>query len=134
MGRIDVALAVAARSGRLLVRRRAAGLHMAGRWEFPGGKVAAGEDPQAAARRELLEEAGLEARVLEPLALVVHDYADRPLRIHAFLALEPAGDPVDDAAHGLAWSWKTLAELRDLDMPEANRGILRALRWRLTDE
>jgi 8-oxo-dGTP diphosphatase len=129
-GRIDVALAVAARSGKLLVRRRGARSHLAGRFEFPGGRIETGETPVDAARRELREESGLEARELEPLVIVVHDYPDRALRIHVYLAREPAGEPSaePDAA---AWEWKTLAELRELDMPDANREILEALGPRL---
>ena len=74
-GRIDVALAIPVREGRALVRRRPAGSHLAGCWEFPGGRVEPGEEPLAAARRELAEETGLRADSWEPLVLVVHDYA-----------------------------------------------------------
>jgi 8-oxo-dGTP diphosphatase len=126
-GRIDVALAVAARSGKLLVRRRAPGSHLAGRWEFPGGKVEAGESPSDAARRELGEETSLRARGLEPLVVVVHDYDDRSLSIHAFFAPEPEGEP----KAGAGWVWLGIGELRGDEVPQANLPILRALRWRL---
>ncbi|MCP3982544.1 MAG: (deoxy)nucleoside triphosphate pyrophosphohydrolase [bacterium] len=127
-GRVDVALAVALRDGRMLVRQRPAGSHLAGSWEFPGGKVERGESPEQAARRELEEEAGLAAERLDHLTIVVHDYADAPLRFHVFVARDPVPDepPIDGA-----WSWKTLAELEALEMPEANAPMLRALRWRL---
>ena len=128
-GRVDVALAIPVRDGRLLVARRGAGLHLAGAWEFPGGKVEAGERPAEAARRELLEETGLAAAELEPLGLFVHDYAEMPLRFHVFLARDPQGEPRLDGAREHAW--KTLAELRELQMPDANRQMIRALRWRL---
>ena len=127
--RVDVALVVAVRQGRCLVARRPLGTHLAGLWEFPGGKVAPGEEPAEAARRELREETGLVAFTLEPLTLVVHDYIERPLRFHVFLCLEPRGDLQSEGAR--EWGWVEPAELEALDMPEANRAMLRALRWRL---
>lgn len=128
-GRVDVALAIPFRERAFLVTRREAGVHLAGYWEFPGGKIEAGEDPAAAARRELTEETGLIAASLEPLVVLVHDYADRALRLHVFLSRDPGGEV--RAGAGRAWAWKTLDELQELQMPEANRQMLRALRWRL---
>ena len=126
--RVEVALAIPIRQGKLLVSRRAAGLHLAGHWEFPGGKIETGEDPAAAAQRELEEETGLSAGKLEPLVLLVHDYADRPLRFHVFVARDSEGQVSEDATQ--RWVWKSLAEIEELEMPEANRQVLRALRWR----
>ncbi len=127
--RTDVALAVAVRTGRVLVARRAPGSHLGGTWEFPGGKVEPGEEPIEAARRELREETGLTAGRPEPLVVFVHDYADRPLRLHAYLVREPEGEVAIDGDR--EWSWKTRPELEALEMPEANRRVLRALAWRL---
>ena len=128
-GRVDIALAIPLRDHRLLVARRAAGLHLAGYWEFPGGKVEAGEDPAGAAARELTEETGLTAGALEPLLVLVHDYAELPLRFHVFLAREPAGEVRIDGEREFAW--KTYPELLTLEMPPANRQMLRPLKWRL---
>jgi 8-oxo-dGTP diphosphatase len=127
--RIEVALAIPARGSRVLVARRAGPVHLSGTWEFPGGKVRAGEAPAAAARRELHEETGLVAGPLEPLVVLVHDYDGRALRLHVFLAREPAGELRDDPPR--EFSWKSQDELGRLEMPEANRPMLRALRWRL---
>ena len=126
---VEVALAVPVAGRRFLVARRPPGVHLAGTWEFPGGKLAAGEPPDAAARRELAEETGLEAGSLEPLLVLVHEYAAGPVRLHVFLARDARGELRRDGPS--AWSWKTLAELEALEMPPANATILRALRWRL---
>ena len=128
-GRVDVALAVPLRDGKVFVARRGKGLHLAGSWEFPGGKIDAGETPEQAARRELQEETGLVACDLEPLVVVVHDYAEAPLRFHVFLAREPRGEVRMDADR--EHDWLELETLLQLEMPEANRQMLRALRWRL---
>ena len=100
-GRIDVALAIPVLEGKVLIARRGAGLHLAGHWEFPGGKVEAGEAPAEAARRELVEETGLRCAALEPLVVVVHDYAELPLRFHVFLAREWEGRPCLGGPHRL---------------------------------
>jgi 8-oxo-dGTP diphosphatase len=115
--------------GALLVARRAEGTHQGGTWEFPGGKLAPDETPADGARRELYEETGLEAAELEPLVVVVHEYAEYAVRLHVFLARDPAGEPRIDG--GRAWAWKPFDEMQELKMPPANAQILRALRWRL---
>lgn len=128
MERIEVALAIVLRGGRALVSPREEGSHLEGLWEFPGGKIEAGEDPVAAASRELLEETGLRAKTLEPLTVFIHTYPDRTVRLHVFLARDAEGDPASPG--GRAWSFVALSDLEALPMPEANRAILRALSWR----
>ncbi len=114
-------------SGFFLVARRAAGTHLEGYWEFPGGKLEQDEQPSDAARRELSEETGLVAGELEPLLVLVHEYPDRSLRFHVFVAREPDGKLVSERE----WVWKSLSELHALSMPPANEQILRALKWRI---
>jgi 8-oxo-dGTP diphosphatase len=126
---VEIALAVPIRDRRVLVARRAAGSHLAGYWEFPGGKIEPGEPPEQAARRELEEETGLAAARLEPLVLVDHEYGGRPFRFHAYLAREPRGEV--RIAEPTDWAWKGPDELDRLEMPPANGPILRALRWRI---
>jgi 8-oxo-dGTP diphosphatase len=127
--RVEVALAVASRGGRILVARRAEGAHLGGLWEVPGGKLEPGEDAAQAALRELREETGLSGGAAEPLVVVLYDYADQPVRLSTFLVREPAGEPV--LPDGRKWAWLSLRELADLPMPPANATILRALTWRL---
>ena len=121
----DVAVALPVRSGRVLVGRRAEAGHLDGLWEFPGGKLHAGEDPAAAARRELGEETGLDAPRLEPLIVVEHHYADRSVRLHCFIADEPEGEV--DPGDGREWAWVDPHDLDPETMPSANASILRAL-------
>lgn len=122
---VEVALAIPVENDRVLVARRATGVHLGGAWEFPGGKLGAGEDPAAAARRELREETGLAAERLEPLLVTDHAYPDVALRFHVFTARELSGELRIDESREHAWL--SPAELVRLEMPEANRPIVSAL-------
>src|SRR4051794_38563563 len=74
MRTIIVAAGVVVEGQRVLLTRRKAGTHLEGMWEFPGGKVEPGEDPQAALRRELLEELGIDVRVGSIVDVAFHRY------------------------------------------------------------
>lgn len=78
MKRIHVVAAVIrGADGRILIARRAATQHQGGLWEFPGGKVEAGESVEAALARELREELGIEVSRSRALIKVSHDYPDK---------------------------------------------------------
>ena len=74
-------------------------------------------------------EGGLTAGIAESLLVFVYDYPDRRLRFHAFVVTDVWGEVATDG--GRPFSWVAPASLEELEMPEANRAILRALRWRL---
>ena len=123
-----MALAVPLRGECVLVARRPEGVHLAGYWEFPGGKIAPGERPDEAALRELREETGLIAQESEPLLVFEHEYADRTIRFHVFLVQAPHGEPRMERATD--WAWKSRAELPRLRMPPANARVIESLALR----
>lgn len=115
---MEVALALVGRTGRWFLQRRdPAGAVLPGLWEFPGGKLELGESPEAALRRELLEETGLVAVAFQPVTPV-----DGAVLLHPFL-VEAAGDP----ATALAWGWFTPEEMARLPVPPANASLIRML-------
>ena len=81
---LHVVAAVVEEGDRFLVTRRQAGVHLAGLWEFPGGKVAAGESHDAALRREMQEELGTDVDVREIVSAASHAYADRDVTLHVY--------------------------------------------------
>ncbi|HEV2972046.1 MAG TPA: (deoxy)nucleoside triphosphate pyrophosphohydrolase [Pirellulales bacterium] len=120
MTRTQIAIAVVEQDGRFLVGRRPAGAPLAGLWEFPGGKVTAGETIEQAAARECLEETGLTVQVGEAYPVVRHDYPHGSVELH-FFRCAPLGP---NRAPGAPFIWLTAAELAELPFPEANRSIL----------
>jgi 8-oxo-dGTP diphosphatase len=125
--RVEIALAVPLRGRKILVRPRDERGPLAGTWEFPGGKIEPGEHPLEAAIREMREETGLTGGAWEPLCVHAHDYADRRVRLHAFVVRDPEGEPSADPA----WTWVPWACLAELRLPEANAAIVEALAGRI---
>jgi 8-oxo-dGTP diphosphatase len=112
--------------GRVLIAQRPRGRHMAGRWEFPGGKLAPGEEPLAGLKRELAEELGVELREAHPLIRLRHDYPDRRVLLDVWQVTAYAGEPQALEAQALAWARPD--ELPKHDLLEADRAIVTALR------
>jgi len=121
--RVLVVAAILARNDRVLLTRRAPGKHLAGLWEFPGGKVEEWETPEAALVREVREELDLEVAGLEPWVFVHHDYPETRILMLVYRA-RPVGEPGSAA---LEWRWSPLSELDAAAMPEADLPIVRAL-------
>jgi 8-oxo-dGTP diphosphatase len=110
--------------GRVLLAQRPAGKSMAGLWEFPGGKVEAGELPEAALVRELREELGIETAPahLSPLTFASHSYADFHLLMPVFFCRIWQGTPQPHEGQNLAWVHKQ--EWSQYPMPPADDIIL----------
>jgi 8-oxo-dGTP diphosphatase len=103
----DAVLVVAGliwRQGRLLICRRSLHDAFPGKWEFPGGKVEAGEEPRAALMRELDEELGISARIGGEAATIEHQYPGRrPVRLLFFHVCEFTGTPVNRVFEEIRW-------------------------------
>src|SRR5690242_13315334 len=82
---VAVALVFSEDRQQLLICKRKADTVLGGYWEFPGGKCDPGESPAACACREVLEETGIEARSVKPLAIIEHDYPHARVRLHPFV-------------------------------------------------
>jgi 8-oxo-dGTP diphosphatase len=122
------AAALVDRDNRVLIAKRPAGKAMAGLWEFPGGKVGPGETPEAALRRELREELGIEVceTCLAPFTFASHAYAEFHLLMPLFLCRNWDGDiaPLE----GQEIKWVRAARLPDYPMPPADAPLIPWLR------
>jgi 8-oxo-dGTP diphosphatase len=130
MRTVVVAAAVMVEGGRVLLTQRKAGTHLAGAWEFPGGKVEAGEDPRDALRRELREEIGVDAAVGEVVEVSFHRYedADKAVLLLFYATSRVAGSPDPRALDVAAFRWAVRDELRDEDFPPADVAVLAKVR------
>ncbi|MEN1728310.1 MAG: Nudix family hydrolase [Pseudomonadota bacterium] len=124
--RIDVAAAVIRdSSGRLLLAQRPEGKHLAGLWEFPGGKCEPDEAPEQALARELHEELGIDVDSSTALLSLTHHYPEKSVRLLIRLVEAWHGEP--HGREGQPLDWFELAQARELPMPAADRPILQAL-------
>ncbi len=123
---MPVVLGYIERDGRVLLTRRPVGVHQGGRWEFPGGKVEAGETFPVALRRELWEEIGVEVIVGAELAVTRYAYADRCVELHLFACTLAAGAPAP--REGDAVRWTPARALAATDFPPANAALLARMR------
>jgi len=121
---IVVTAAVVEQEGRFLVTERLPGVHLAGYWEFPGGKCEDGESLTVCLARELREELGVEVSIGPELMSLTHGYQDRRVELH-FFACELKGTPVPLLRQGLRWVSRP--ELRQLTFPPADAELIELL-------
>lgn len=122
-----VAAAVIDAQGRILIAQRPPGKALAGSWEFPGGKVEAGETRVQALARELREELGITLTGHpRPLMRLRHSYDFGDVLIDMWVVTRYSGDPV--GLDGQALRWCTHEELAIADLLPADRPVVRALR------
>tara|TARA_R110002072_G_scaffold1429_6_gene12063 strand:+ start:99 stop:512 length:414 start_codon:yes stop_codon:yes gene_type:complete len=116
---------------RVLIARRPEGKPMAGLWEFPGGKIEAGETPERALMRELREELGVEPceRCLHPFAFVSHAYPEFHIVMTLFVCRQWDGFP--DPREGQTLKWVRPENFKDFEMPAADVPLAIELRDRM---
>ena len=110
--------------GRVLIARRPEGKTMAGLWEFPGGKVEAGELPEQTLIRELMEELGIDVTqaCLAPLTFASHSYPDFHLLMPLWICRRWEG--IVTAREGQELAWVRPQRLRDYSMPPADEPLI----------
>ena len=112
--------------GRVLLMQRLPGKHLAGLWEFPGGKLEPGETIEHALARELREELGIEAHAFAPLISLPWRYPEKSVRLHALRVIGWRGEPQAHEGHPLHWT--PIEAMDPVQMPPADRPIVAALR------
>jgi 8-oxo-dGTP diphosphatase len=123
---IEVAAGLVFRGGRLLITQRPPAAHLGGLWEFPGGKREEGETFGQCLRRELAEELGIEAEVLELVEELTHHYPDRTVHLKFFRCRWLRHEP--RAIHCHDWAWIGPAQLSGYTFPAADARLLEKLR------
>lgn len=123
---VEVAAGLIRHEGRYLIARRKPGVHLAGFWEFPGGKREPGESLEECLQRELFEELSVRIDIPVPFQIIRHDYADKTVELHFFRCTIESGQamPLDCAEI----RWVSPDELDRLNFPPADRPIIEALR------
>lgn len=128
-----VAAGIVIEGNKVLLSRRKKGSHLAGMWEFPGGKAEAGEDPRAALRRELEEELGITTHIGEIVDVTFHRYDDagKAVLLLFFEATREPGSPEPSAVDVAEVAWRGVAELDPATFPPADVAVLTKVRARL---
>jgi 8-oxo-dGTP diphosphatase len=121
---IVVVAAVIESDGKFLLTLRPEGTHLAGMWEFPGGKCMAHETHTEALRRELFEELDIVAEVGDCIYSIRHDYPDRSVELY-FYECQFQGHPKPMLGQELQWVGR--ADLRSLSFPEADAALIELL-------
>jgi len=110
--------------GQILISLRKPALHQGGLWEFPGGKLEAGETAQQALIRELNEELAITVLTSTPLMTIKHHYPELTVQLQVFLVEHFSGEAKSN--EGQSIKWVTAAELADYEFPAANQAIIMA--------
>ncbi|KMT63804.1 8-oxo-dGTP diphosphatase MutT [Catenovulum maritimum] len=127
---VHVAVGVITRENKIFLAKRNAKQHQGGKWEFPGGKVEAGETVLEALQRELNEECGINPNSSQELIVVEHDYGDKKVKLDTHIIQD-----FDGEAHGKEGqevAWVEVTELDNIDFPAANIAIVDAVKAKIS--
>jgi 8-oxo-dGTP diphosphatase len=122
---VHVAVGVIMRQGQILLALRGAEQHQGGKWEFPGGKVEAGESVPQALQRELQEEVAISVTQSAPLMKLEYSYPEKTVLLDIWLVSDFSGEP--HGREGQPLRWATVAELSDINFPDANQPIVQRI-------
>ncbi|WP_410211698.1 Nudix family hydrolase [Aquirhabdus sp.] len=121
---VDVAVGLIVKNGQALLAKRALHQHQGGRFEFPGGKVEAGELVTTALTRELHEELGIDIHDPQFVQRLTYRYPEKTVCLHVYRIESFTGEPI--GREGQPLTWVDLDALFELNFPDANRPIVRA--------
>lgn len=122
---IEVAAGLIHHEGRYLIARRKPGVHLAGFWEFPGGKREPGESLAECLQRELFEELSIRVDIPVPYQIVRHDYPEKTVELHFFRCAVEQGQATPVDCEEIRWVLPE--ELTHFKFPPADRVIIDAL-------
>lgn len=122
---VPVAAGLVFRGGHLLLARRPEGSHLAGLWEFPGGKLEPGESFEQALQRELMEELGVRVTVGYSIFEITHEYPTKTIHLRFFLCSIEHGEPQPLGCAELVWVER--AGLTSYTFPQADDALIRIL-------
>ncbi len=128
---LHVACALIEREGRILAAQRSRTMSMPLKWEFPGGKLDAGESPEACLKREIAEEMGIEVHISRALPMSTHRYPDFTITLYPFVCTIASGEPALNEHRAIAWLLPE--ELPALNWTEADAPIIEFYRQNLAN-